>query len=184
MVHVLGAVVGSEREVPLYTLNVAMGETKKADLKVWPGQEPADAVAGFSFDHYERTDGRKQDAERSMLDHLCERLPCGRREGRPVLFPLDVDLPGGGGKARLHVHEGDDEDVVAFASTAARRHGFLGASLEKQLVDVVRGEIERRAAGQQKGAIFSTFKAHISASFHSFQLIFGRVIISPQVLVR
>ena len=39
-------------------------------------------------------------------------------------------------------------------------------------------------AGQQKGAKFSTLKAHISARFHSFQLIFGRVIISPQVLVR
>ena len=39
------------------------------------------------------------------------------------------------------------------------------------------------AAGQQKGAKFSPLKAHISASFHSFQLIFGRVIISPQVLV-
>ena len=38
--------------------------------------------------------------------------------------------------------------------------------------------------GQQKGAKFSTLKAHISASFHSFQLIFGRVIISPRVLVR
>ena len=38
--------------------------------------------------------------------------------------------------------------------------------------------------GQQKGAKFSTLKAHISASFHSFQLIVGRVIISPRVLVR
>ena len=38
--------------------------------------------------------------------------------------------------------------------------------------------------GQQKGAKFSTLKAHISARFHSFQLIFGRVIISPQVLVQ
>ena len=39
------------------------------------------------------------------------------------------------------------------------------------------------APGQHKGAKFSTFKAHISVSFYSFQLIFGRVIISPQVLV-
>ena len=33
-------------------------------------------------------------------------------------------------------------------------------------------------AGQQKGAKFPTSKAHISAVFHSFRLIFGRAIIS------
>ena len=32
--------------------------------------------------------------------------------------------------------------------------------------------------GQQKGAKFPTSKAHISAVFHSFRLIFGRAIIS------
>ena len=36
--------------------------------------------------------------------------------------------------------------------------------------------------GQQKGVNFSTLKPHISVSFHSLQLIFGRVIISLQVL--
>ena len=45
-------------------------------------------------------------------------------------------------------------------------------------------KLDQRNAGQQKGANFSTSKAHISASFHSFQPTFGRVIISPQVLVR
>ena len=45
-------------------------------------------------------------------------------------------------------------------------------------------KLQTFGGGQQKGANFSTFKAHISASFHSFQLIFGRVIISSQVLVR
>ena len=52
-------------------------------------------------------------------------------------------------------------------------------------LDISGNELMRRSApGQQKGAKFSTLKAHISASFHSFQLIFGRVIISPRVLVR
>ena len=46
-----------------------------------------------------------------------------------------------------------------------------------------RGDDGRVAPGQHKGAKFSTFKAHISVSFYSFRLIFGRVIISPQVLV-
>ena len=32
-------------------------------------------------------------------------------------------------------------------------------------------------AGQEKGAKFPTSKAHISVVFHSFRLIFGRVII-------
>ena len=39
-----------------------------------------------------------------------------------------------------------------------------------------------RAPGPQKGAKVSTFKAHISVEFHSFELIFGQVIISLQVL--
>ena len=38
--------------------------------------------------------------------------------------------------------------------------------------------------GQEKGAKFPTSKAHISVVFHSFWLIFGRVIISRNGLDR
>ena len=43
---------------------------------------------------------------------------------------------------------------------------------------------ERSRPGQEKGAKFPTSKAHISVVFHSFWLIFGRVIISRNGLDR
>ena len=48
-------------------------------------------------------------------------------------------------------------------------------------VALARHGAEEERPGQHKGAKFSTFKAHISATFDWFQLIFGRVIISLQV---
>lgn len=44
--------------------------------------------------------------------------------------------------------------------------------------DVRAIEVVRSSAGQQKRAKFPTSKAHISAVFHSFRLMFGRAIIS------
>ena len=52
---------------------------------------------------------------------------------------------------------------------------FLG-----KMATIVAAELadEPLEAGQQKRAKFPTSKAHISAGFHSFRLIFGRAIIS------
>ena len=70
---------------------------------------------------------------------------------------------------------------AAVASGVAEKDDFVcicgyAGWAPKQL----EGELERHSwyAGQQKRAKFPTSKAHISAVFHSFRLIFGRAIIS------
>ena len=45
-------------------------------------------------------------------------------------------------------------------------------------LELLKKMLRKRAAGQQKRAKFPTSKAHISAVFHSFRLIFGRANIS------
>ena len=69
----------------------------------------------------------------------------------------------------------EDEDLEAV----------VVSNIESSLLRIQRIEakIEERVglrsrAGQDKRAKFPTSKAHISAVFHSFRLIFGRAIIS------
>ena len=87
-------------------------------------------------------------------------------------------------RGRLKI--GDDADLkVLLAGGASAREVVVlfepGSSFVA--VEVLLEGAAIVEPGQHKGAKFSTFKAHISASFHSFRLIFGRVIISPHVLV-
>lgn len=143
-----------QKHVPLYTLTVSMTQGRQALLKLWSGQEPADAVACFSLDHYATADAAtRATAEKTLLEHLCSRFPCARSQGRRILFPLDLDLPGSAGRETLHVHEGDD--AVEFGERMARRHGFLGMPLQEQLVQVIQGELDRRAAVEKAQASVS-----------------------------
>ena len=82
---------------------------------------------------------------------------------------MDLVPPVGGSASGVELEEG-----------GAVRGALVGAA--RAPVGAV-GRVGREP-GQHKGAKFSTFKAHISVSFYSFQLIFGRVIISLQVLER
>ena len=77
--------------------------------------------------------------------------------------------------------EGREEDRDPEDDAVADPGPILDAS--RVSADVRKNQIVARP-GQHKGAKFSTFKAHISVSFHSFRLIFGRVIISLQDLER
>ena len=65
---------------------------------------------------------------------------------------------------------GEDATVVIDAGSFLTRIGLTGEGEPRMVVASV--------AGQQKRAKFPTSKAHISAVFHSFRLIFGRSIIS------
>ena len=56
-------------------------------------------------------------------------------------------------------------------------HPGLAEDVGKRLTSRT-GAFGTSTPGQEKGAKFPTSKAHISASFHSFWLIFGRAIIS------
>ena len=136
--------VAAAQSSPRYTLSVSMAGGRRADLILWPDQEPADAVEAMIFDHL-AGDRSRDEARASMLDHLCARFACERRSGRPVLFPLDLTLPGSGRNARLHVHEGDGADVAAFAARSAARHGFAGLPLAYEVERVIAGELARRA---------------------------------------
>ena len=68
---------------------------------------------------------------------------------------------------------------VRLPGAECRRPGPAAARLPR--AKPVPGRARRRP-GQQKGAKFPTSKAHISAVFHSFRLIFGRAIISRNCL--
>ena len=124
---------------PLYTLSVNF-EGQQKELVLYPGQEPADAVAAFVFDHSPKGD----DPFEALLGHLCDRFPCGRKTARPVLFPLDLTLPKGRGPARAHVHDGDEADAAGFARGVAARFGFVGADLEGRVARAVAGEAAAR----------------------------------------
>ena len=101
-------------------------------------------------------------------------------DGKYLMVLESAATPGCGGKPKYwlpagKVDPGETLEEAAIRSCERDTHvtvepkGLLRVMLEP---------------GQQKGAKFSTFKAHISVSFYSFQLIFGRVIISLQVLER
>ena len=74
---------------------------------------------------------------------------------------------------------------ASAAKTAASRAKVLAAEAAVKGHEASRlakayysSEYEKFLPGQQKRAKFPTSKAHISAVFHSFRLIFGRAIIS------
>ena len=70
-----------------------------------------------------------------------------------------------------------DLDVVVTAPLAPLLALSRGAALVGDRASV-RDLVPWLLAGQDKRAKFPTSKAHISAVFHSFRLIFGRAIIS------
>ena len=82
----------------------------------------------------------------------------------------------------------DDVDglVGGVRLRVVEERGVVGRDAPELDADVARRRMVGRDAegrveaepGQQNGAKFPTSKAHISAVFHSFRLIFGRAIIS------
>jgi Ca2+-binding EF-hand superfamily protein len=100
------------------------------------------------------------------------------------------DVGGGADDARalfnLLRKDADSVDFFAFlVGVALLEAGGVGSGASGALELVFglldadgTGLVPRSRAGQDKRAKFPTSKAHISAVFHSFRLIFGRAIIS------
>jgi len=97
-----------------------------------------------------------------------------RAAPRPGSARGDDDSPFLAGPAEL-VLSGVEELLRAFHEAGLEKRDIAAPA------DVVRRFLAAHYggdSGQQKGAKFPTSKAHISAVFHSFRLIFGRAIIS------
>jgi len=77
----------------------------------------------------------------------------------------------------MYVAEEAMAEMLAATDAGAMNVGDLvGAFATRAALE--RAPFAWSQSGQQKGAKFPTSKAHISAGFHSFRLIFGRAIIS------
>ena len=147
---------------------MAMDHKKQADLR----NELKAAKAAKSAEDRESTLAAKTKRKRDSSAAGARRSADAAASARPQAGGADrPDRP----SARKH-HKPKTKDAKDAAAAVSEKH------LAQQ--DLLKRAEESLRTGQQKGAKFSTLKAHISASFHSFQLIFGRVIISPRVLVR